>query len=143
MTLPQHLPVVRFWRTHPEAAHRTPESSVERQIAITRTLEPALEAALAKPRGHRDPGDPGRGLRLLPRPATLYGPVRTVFLHEDEENQVPANYSHREPEAGPQRHRARISVLSGWWFAAQAPPTGCKPLRMADGCSRPRRGAWS
>ncbi|MFI7320264.1 hypothetical protein [Streptomyces venezuelae] len=119
VTLPEHLPDVHFWRTHPEAAHRTPESVVERQIAIARTLEPAIEAVVANHVGTDTPvileGD-----YVLPAPATPDGAVRTVFLHEDDEQQVTANYLRREPEAGPQRHRARVSVLYGGWLAAQA-----------------------
>ncbi|MFE2556968.1 hypothetical protein ACFXGT_13205 [Streptomyces sp. NPDC059352] len=35
-----------------------------------------------------------------------------------------ADYLRREPEAGPQRHRARVSVLYGRWLAAQARAAG-------------------
>ncbi len=119
VTLPEHLPEVHFWRTHPEAARRTPESVVERQIAIAEALAPAIEAVVANHVGTDTPvileGD-----YVLPGPATPKGPVRAVFLHEDDEGQVTANYLRREPEAGPQRHRARVSVLYGRWLAAQA-----------------------
>ncbi|CAM5502912.1 Shikimate kinase OS=Streptomyces paromomycinus OX=92743 GN=GKJPGBOP_02213 PE=4 SV=1 [Streptomyces rimosus subsp. rimosus] len=47
VTLPEHLPEVHFWRTHPQAARQTPESVVERQIAIAETLAPAIEAVVA------------------------------------------------------------------------------------------------
>ncbi|MFG2178351.1 hypothetical protein ACGFLS_06475 [Streptomyces abikoensis] len=119
VTLPEHLPEVHFWRTHPEAARQTPESVVERQIAIAEALAPAIEAVVANHVGTDTPvileGD-----YILPTPATTKGPVRAVFLHEDDERQVTANYLRREPEAGPQRHRARVSVLYGRWLAAQA-----------------------
>ncbi|WP_260475158.1 hypothetical protein [Streptomyces sp. WAC 06725] len=119
VTLPEHLPEVHFWRTHPQAARQTPESVVERQIAIAEALAPAIEAVVANHVGTDTPvileGD-----YVLPRPATPEGPVRSVFLHEDDEEQVTANYLRREPEAGPQRHRARVSVLYGRWLAAQA-----------------------
>ncbi|WKU42679.1 hypothetical protein Q3V23_00525 [Streptomyces sp. VNUA116] len=61
---------------------------------------------------------------VLTGPAVPEGPVRAVFLHEDDEGQVTANYLRREPEAGPQRHRARVSVLYGRWLAAQARAAG-------------------
>ncbi|WP_244177669.1 hypothetical protein [Streptomyces atriruber] len=128
VTLPEHLPEVHFWRTHPEAARHTPESVVERQIAIAETLEPAVEAVVANHVGTDTPvileGD-----YILPRPTTPEGPVRAVFLHEDDEGQVAANYLHREPEAGPQRHRARVSVLYGRWLAAQARAAGVPVIR--------------
>ncbi|WP_260461769.1 hypothetical protein [Streptomyces lateritius] len=96
---------------------------VERQIAIARALAPAIEAVVANHVGTDTPvileGD-----YVLPVPATPGGQVRAVFLHEDDEAQVTANYLRREPEAGPQHHRARVSVLYGRWLAAQARAAG-------------------
>ncbi|MDX2558928.1 hypothetical protein PV371_04600 [Streptomyces sp. TX20-6-3] len=123
VTLPEHLPEVHFWRTHPEAARRAPESVVERQIAVAEALAPAVEAVVANHVGTDTPvileGD-----YLLPRLVTSGGPVRGVFLHEDDEARVTANYLRRELEAGPQRHRARVSVLYGRWLAARAREAG-------------------
>ncbi|MCK7621672.1 hypothetical protein MUU72_00750 [Streptomyces sp. RS10V-4] len=127
VTRPEHLPEVHVWRTHPEAAHQAPESVVERQIAIARALAPAIEAVVANHVGTDTPvileGD-----YVLPGPASLAGPVRAVFLHEDDEAQVAANYLRREPESGPQRHRARVSVRYGRWLAAQARAAGVPVL---------------
>ncbi|WP_314613063.1 hypothetical protein [Streptomyces stackebrandtii] len=123
VTLPEHLPEVHFWRTHPDAARQAPESVVERQIAIAEALAPAIEAVVANHVGTDTPvileGD-----YVLPGAATPGGDVRAVFLHEDDEAQVTANYLHREPEAGPQHHRARVSVLYGRWLATQARAAG-------------------
>ncbi|MFI9293442.1 hypothetical protein [Streptomyces gardneri] len=123
VTLPEHLPEVHFWRTHPEAAGQAPESVVERQIAIAEALAPAIEAVVAN---HVATDTPVilEGDYVLPGPATPGGPVRAVFLHEDDEAQVTANYLSREPDAGPQRHRARVSVLYGRWLAARARAAG-------------------
>ncbi|MEU5687725.1 hypothetical protein [Streptomyces venezuelae] len=123
VTLPEHLPEIHFWRTHPEAAHQAPESVVQWQIAIAKALDPAIKAVVAN---HVDTVTPVilEGDYVLPGPATPDGPVRAVFLHEDDEEQVTANYLRREPEAGPQRHRARVSVLYGRWLAAQARAAG-------------------
>ncbi|MFB7597165.1 hypothetical protein [Streptomyces sp. NPDC056160] len=119
ITLPEQLPEIHFWRTHPDAAHQRPESVVERQIAVAEKLAPAIRAVVAN---HVDTDTPVilEGDYVLPGPTTPGGPVRAVFLHEDDEGQVAANYLCREPEAGPQRHRARVSVLYGRWLAAQA-----------------------
>ncbi|MFD9904626.1 hypothetical protein [Streptomyces sp. NPDC059063] len=123
VTLPEHLPEVHFWRTHPEAARQAPESVAQRQIAIAQALAPAIEAVVANHVGTDTPvileGD-----YVLPAAATPAGPVRAVFLHEDDEAQVTANYLRREPEAGPQRHRARASVLYGRRLAARARAVG-------------------
>ncbi|MFJ6659908.1 hypothetical protein ACIQNG_26690 [Streptomyces sp. NPDC091377] len=123
VTLPEHLPEVHFWRTHPEAARQAPASVVERQIAIAEALAPAVEAVVAN---HVDTDTPVilEGDYVLPALATPEGPVRAVFLHEDDEAQVVANYLRREPDAGPQHHRARVSVLYGRWLAAQARAIG-------------------
>ncbi|MFE2380176.1 hypothetical protein [Streptomyces misionensis] len=123
VTLPEHLPEVHFWRTHPEAARQEPASVVERQIAIARALAPAIDAVIAN---HVDTDTPVilEGDYVLPVPATPGDRVRAVFLHEDDEAQVTANYLRREPEAGPQCHRARVSVLYGRWLAARARAAG-------------------
>ncbi|MFF5917614.1 hypothetical protein ACFY8C_04625 [Streptomyces flavochromogenes] len=123
VTRPEHLPEVHIWRTHPEEARRAPESVVERQIAIAEALAPAIEAVVAN---HVDTDTPVilEGDYLLPRVVTPGGPVRGVFLHEDDEARVTAGYLSREPAAGPQRHRARVSVLYGRWLAARAREAG-------------------
>ncbi|MFF0274867.1 hypothetical protein [Streptomyces sp. NPDC004330] len=127
VTRPEHLPEVHFWRTHPEAARWAPEAVAERQIAVAEALAPAVEAVVANHVGTDTPvvleGD-----YLLPPAVTPGGPVRGLFLHEDDEAQVTANYLHREPEAGPQRHRARVSVLYGRWLAARAHAAGVPVL---------------
>lgn len=123
VTRPEHLPEVHYWRTHPEAAHRTPESVVERQIAVARALVPAVEAVVAN---HVDTDTPVivEGDYVLPGQAGTNGLVRAVFVHEDSEAHVVSNYLAREPKEGPQHHRARVSVLYGRWLADQAHAVG-------------------
>ncbi|MER8041746.1 hypothetical protein [Streptomyces sp. NPDC094032] len=123
VTRPEHLPAVHYWRTHPEAARREPEFVVERQIEIARALVPAVEAVVAN---HVDTDTPVivEGDYLLPGLAAARGPVRGVVVHEDSEARVVANYLAREPEEGPQHHRARVSVLYGRWLAEQAREAG-------------------
>ncbi|MFC8715584.1 hypothetical protein ACFUCQ_37615 [Streptomyces sp. NPDC057197] len=127
VTLPEHLPEVHFWRTHPEAARQAAESVVERQIAIAGALAPAVEAVVAN---HVDTDTPVivEGDYVLPGSATPGGLVRAVFLHEDDEARVTANYLRREPEVGPQGPRARVSVLYGRWLAGQARAAGVPVL---------------
>ncbi|MGW2302297.1 hypothetical protein [Streptomyces sp. NPDC001809] len=127
VTRPEHLPEVHFWRTRPEAARWAPEAVVERQIAIAEALAPAVDAVVANHVGTDTPvvleGD-----YLLPRVAAPGGPVRGLFLHEDDEARVTVHYLHREPDAGPQRHRARVSVLYGRWLASRAREVGVPVL---------------
>ncbi|MFC4326251.1 hypothetical protein ACFPC0_00085 [Streptomyces andamanensis] len=100
---------------------------VERQIAVAGALAPAVEAVVAN---HVDTGTPVivEGDYVLPGLARPGGLVRAVFLHEDDEAQVRANYLRREPEAGPQGPRARVTVLYGRWLAAQARAAGVPVL---------------
>ncbi|MFD9794184.1 hypothetical protein ACFWXK_24905 [Streptomyces sp. NPDC059070] len=127
VTRPEHLPDVHYWQTHPHAADQAPEWVVERQIAIARALAPAVGAVVAN---HVSTATPVilEGDYLLPLPVTPDGLVRAVFVHEDDEAQVTDNYLRREPEAGPQRPRARGSVLYGRWLAGQARAAGVPVL---------------
>lgn len=123
VTRPEHLPEVHYWRTHPEAANRAPESVVERQIAVARALVPAVEAVVAN---HVETDTPViiEGDYALPALAAAHGPVRGVVVHEDSEAHVVSNYLAREPEEGRQHHRARVSVLYGRWLSEQAHAAG-------------------
>ncbi|WP_237531935.1 hypothetical protein [Streptomyces sp. SID8352] len=127
VTLPEHLPEVHHWRVHPEAAHGAPASVAAQQLAIAEALAPAVGAVVAN---HVETGTPVvlEGDYLLPPVTAPGGPVRAVFLHEDDEERVTANYLDREPEAGPQRHRARVSVLYGRLLAARARAAGVPVL---------------
>lgn len=138
VTRPEHLPEVHYWRTHPEAAGREPEFVVERQIAIARALAPAVEAVVAN---HVDTDTPVivEGDYLLPGLAAAHGPVRGVVVHEDDEARVVSNYLAREPQEGPQHHRARISVLYGRWLAEQARSAGVPVLAPRPWHDLPRR----
>ncbi|QDQ16808.1 hypothetical protein FH965_39015 [Streptomyces spectabilis] len=140
VTRPEHLPELHFWRTHPEAAYEAPESVVERQIAIARALLPAVEAVVAN---HVDTDTPVivEGDYLLPELAVADGPVRAVFVHEDDTAQVVANYLAREPDAGPQQHRADVSVLYGSWLADRARASGVPVVASRPWHDLPRRAA--
>ncbi|MEV0449935.1 hypothetical protein [Streptomyces sp. NPDC050600] len=138
VTRPEHLPEVHYWRTHPEAAHREPEFVVERQIAIARALAPAVEAVVAN---HVETDTPVilEGDYVLPGLAAAGGPVRGVVVHEDSEARVVSNYLAREPQEGPQHHRARISVLYGRWLAGQARAAGVPVVAPRPWSDLPRR----
>ncbi|QCX81826.1 2-phosphoglycerate kinase [Streptomyces sp. YIM 121038] len=142
VTRPEHLPEVHIWRTHPEAALQAPESVVERQIAIARALAPAVEAVVAN---HVDTDTPVivEGDYLLPDLVNSLDGVRAVLVHEDDEAQVTANYLAREPEAGPQHHRARVSVLYGRWLADRARTLGVPVVAPRPWSDLPHRVGWA
>jgi hypothetical protein len=47
------------------------------------------------------------------------GRVRAVFLHEPDAGQLVANYLDREPDAGEQRLRAKVSADYSTWLSTQ------------------------
>ncbi len=133
MTTPAEQPVLHYWRTHPEAAHMSPEEMVKHTIAVGQVMVPALEAVITN---HLDSQVPIvlEGDFILPMIATLFSDssparqVRTLFLYEESEEQLRQNFLRREPEHGPQVKRARVSWLYGQWLKQEAARVGAFTL---------------
>ncbi|GAA2377061.1 hypothetical protein GCM10010404_36410 [Nonomuraea africana] len=93
------------------------------QISVARALVPAVRAVVANHLETRTPvvieGD-----YLLPSLAAELDGVRAAVLYEGDEEQIVENYRLREPAAGAQRERARVSRLFGDWLAGQAERAG-------------------
>ncbi|WP_084962134.1 AAA family ATPase [Thermoactinospora rubra] len=126
MTTPEQAPLLHYWRVDPRARTLGPEEIVRVQIAVAEALTPAIVAVVAN---HLDTGTPVvvEGDYLLPAVALrpeFGGRVRAVVLHEPDEERLAANYRAREPEAGDQAGRARVSRLYGDWLAGQARSLG-------------------
>jgi 2-phosphoglycerate kinase len=112
MTTADQLPWLHFWRTHPEAASCAPAQIADLHFQVADALRPAFSAVIAD---HVEFGAPAviEGDYLLPELAAGFGPaVRAVVVSEPDEDQIVANYQHREP-GNVQRHRAQVSVLVG------------------------------
>jgi 2-phosphoglycerate kinase len=54
--------------------------------------------------------------------------VRGVFLYESDEDQIVRNFLEREPAAGPQRTRARVSALRAEWLRGVCEELGIPAL---------------
>ena len=54
--------------------------------------------------------------------------MRAVFLYEPEEAQIVRNFLGREPQAGEQSMRARVSYLFGQWLKSEAEKHGIPAL---------------
>jgi 2-phosphoglycerate kinase len=125
MTTPEQQPMLHYWSTHAESREWTAEEIFELTLTTAEALAPAVEAVVAS---HLDAGPPVimEGDYLLPALAGRLSSaaVRAVFLYEPDESQLIANYLDREPSAGPQPMRARISWLFGQWLATEAPRHG-------------------
>ncbi len=135
MTTPEQQPVLHFRRTHPEAARYAPEQIVDLQVAVAEALVPALDAVVGNHLETRVPvvieGDyllPSFAVRSSYAGQSAEGRVRAVFVDEPDERRLVRNYRDREPAAGEQVTRARVSWLYGAWLAVR---------RMAGARGRP------
>ncbi len=129
LTTPEQFPALHYWSTHPEAAEQPPEQILAHTLEVGRTLAPGLRAVIANHLMENAPlvleGD-----FLLPELVTPENcsRVRAVFLYEPGEAQIVANFLQREPEAGPQPGRARVSWLYGQWLRREAEIRGLPAL---------------
>jgi 2-phosphoglycerate kinase len=139
MTTPEQQPVLHFWRTHPDPGTLTAEEIMRQGLDVARAMTPALEAVIAD---HLDTKVPIvlEGDFIAPMLAAQSsfdgesngGRVRAVFLYEPDEAQILDNLSQREPKAGIQAKRARVSWLQGQWLARE-----CEPINMPALPARP------
>ena len=135
LTTPEQMPAIHFWRTHPAPHLLSAEEIVEQGLTIGDVLAPGLEAVIAN---HLEAGTALvlEGDFLHPALAAQEsfagipneGRVRAVFLHEADEQQLAANFLRREPDAGSQAARARVSWLYGQWLKDQAELRGLPVL---------------
>ena len=125
MTTPEQQPAIHFWNTHPEPD--TADGIVERLIDQAAALGHGLEGVIAS-RLEADSPVLLEGDFILPSLAARQafagqvngGRVRGVLLLEPDEQQLVANYLHREPAAGPQVKRADVSRRHGLWLKEDA-----------------------
>lgn len=122
LTTPAQQPLLHYWQTNPHAVHMTAQEIMDLHIAVCRLLAPAILAVIAN---HLETDTPIvlEGDYLLPElfvapeaPFMRTGQVKGVFLFEADEAQIQRNYAAREPDAGDQAGRARVSWLFGRWL---------------------------
>jgi 2-phosphoglycerate kinase len=127
VTTPHEHPDIHFWETHrAETESWDVERFVHTLIGMSEALAPAVKAVIDN---HQETKLPVviEGEYLLP---TLVGTagwgnrVRGVFVHEPDAEQVVWNYRAREPDAGDQHLRARVSVRYGEWLSSCAAVVG-------------------
>ncbi len=135
MTTPEQQPALHFWRTHPDPGSLSAEDIVAQGHSLRQVMAVGLEAVIAN---HLD----GQGPVLLegdfisPTLAAQAsfgglanaGRVRAIFLMEDDEQQLLANFLQREPAGGPQAKRARVSWLYGQHLKAECARLGLAAL---------------
>lgn len=135
MTTPEQQPALHFWRTHPAPHTLSADEIFTQGLQIGRVMAPGLEAVIANHLESDAPvvleGDfihPAVAARASYAGQPNDGRVRGVFLHEPDEQQLVANYLQREPAAGPQTVRARVSWLYGRWLKAECERLGVPML---------------
>lgn len=131
MTTPEQQPLLHYWGTHPETRQWPPARIFEHMLKEFEHLSPAFETVIAN---HLESNVPLvlEGDYLLPALAAQAsfngianaGRVRALYLHEEDEEQIVQNFLRREPEAGRQAVRARVSWLFSRWLREQALATG-------------------
>ncbi|MEU7579398.1 AAA family ATPase [Streptomyces sp. NPDC041068] len=103
------------------------ERVLDLQIATARALEPAVLGVVRNRLTVDVPavieGDyltPAAAARAVAEGAAAGRDVRAVFLHEDDPEQITANYTSREPDSGVQAERAEVSAAYGRWLGREA-----------------------
>ncbi len=127
MTTPEQQPALHFWRTHPDPGRLTAEEIIRQGLTIGPVMAPGLEAVIANHLDSQGPlvleGDfihPALAAQTAFGGLPNAGQVRALFLIEEDEQQLLANFNQREPDQGPQTVRARVSGLYGQWLNQEA-----------------------
>ena len=135
LTTPEQQPLLHFWRTNwEEFSSWSDEERLEYFIRVSRDVfQPALEAVIAN---HLETKMPIilEGDFLLPELATYAtfagesndGRVKALFIYEDDEAQIAANYLAREGEE--QSLRAHSSWLTNQWLRSECERLGVPTL---------------
>jgi 2-phosphoglycerate kinase len=139
LTTPEQQPLLHFWRTNWEAfSSWSDEKHLEHFIQVSReTFQPGFEAVIAN-RLEATSSAMLEGDFILPELATMTtfgdeaneGRVKALFIYEEDEAQIAANYLAREGEAQPLR--AHWSWLVNQWLCAE-----CERLSIPAVSARP------
>jgi 2-phosphoglycerate kinase len=135
MTTPEQQPALHFWRTHPAPHLLALKEIMEQGLEVGRVMAAGLEAVLANHLESNAPvlleGDfihPALAAQTRFDDQPNDGRVRAVFLYEEDEQQLVANFLQREPASGPQLTRARVSWLYGQWLKREGERYGFPAL---------------
>jgi 2-phosphoglycerate kinase len=139
LTTPEQQPLLHFWRTNwEEFSSWSDEQHLSHFIQVSREVfQPALEAVIAN---HIETNAPVilEGDFVLPELATFKtfdgqannGRVKAIFIYEEDEAQIAANYLAREGKE--QTFRAHSSWLTNQWLRSE-----CKRLGVPTIAARP------
>jgi 2-phosphoglycerate kinase len=120
LTTPRTHPLLHHWSTTGRDRQWTPEELAAHTLAVAESLAPGFRAVIAD---HVECGAPVviEGDYLLPDLVSGFeAAARAVVVAEPDEDALVANFAAREPDAGDQRFRARVSVAYGAALVARA-----------------------
>jgi 2-phosphoglycerate kinase len=135
LTTPEQQPLLHFWRTNwDEFSNWSDEQRLEHFIRVSRDVfQPALETVIAN---HLETNRPVilEGDFILPELAMFKtfdeqkndGRVKALFIYEEDEAQIAANYLAREGEE--QSFRAHSSWLNNQWLRSECERLGVHAL---------------
>lgn len=128
ISTPAQQPVLHAWDTTPRADELPAEQILQLHIATCRAMAPSISAVVAN---HIETNMPIvlEGDYVLPEMTKNSAPeVIAVFLYEPDETQILRNLAQREPGAGEQTKRARVSWLFGRWLKEECDRFGIVAL---------------
>jgi 2-phosphoglycerate kinase len=154
MTTPEQQPLLHHWQTSPAAASMSAEEIVDLHVSVSRLLVPVVRTVCEQ---HAEDGSPVilEGDYLVPEimdprqgwKAGTLERVRAVFLYEPDVDQVVSNLYRREPHAGDQSGRARVTQMFGHWLreecrhrpaaSIEVRPLATAPERILAALDRP------
>lgn len=132
MTTPGDQPWIHFWKLNPEATELPAEIILDRHLDVCRAMSPAIAAVMDN---HLETETPIvlEGDYILPELVAQYDDrVRSIFLFEENVEELVRNFLKREPEKGEQRSRALVSGLFGDWLRKE-----CERLGLSATPSKP------
>jgi 2-phosphoglycerate kinase len=124
LTTAEQAPLLHLWDTQPDVHNWTTARIVQHTIAVAEELRRGFVAVIAD---HLEFAAPVvmEGDYLLPEFASGFGDaVRAVVISEPDEDRIVANYLSREPDAGEQRFRARVSAQFDGELSSRAARAG-------------------
>lgn len=119
LTTPDTHPDLHRWHTDAAARGWDPARVVEHTVAVAAALAPGFRAVIAD---HLEFHAPAvlEGDHLTPHLVLGLTGARAVVISEPDEDRIVENLLAREPAAGPQRERARVSALYDAWLTGAA-----------------------
>lgn len=110
LTSPATHPTLHRWDTDPEVATWDPDRIAAHTLAVSAELAAGFRAVIADHIEFRAPAVL-EGDFLTPDLVAGLAGARAVVISEPDEDRIVENFRAREPDAGVQRSRARVSAL--------------------------------